>query len=376
MRRNTLPVVFSSVLKRCFNCFTRPCQEHLIGYVLGLILMVRFRSVRRIAQHVGGGTVDAMHYFVHDAVWRAESLISAVQTPVVEVLRQTRERTLLILDDTPIERRGRHIEGSGIHHGPNGLVAGLCAVTAVVRFGTTSFFWNILGYRPKANCPRGEFRSKIDLADAVLADAARIRMPLTVVMDSWYACARLLNRSHGYGWTFVTALKKNRLVCLEDGRKTRVANLAKGPHQYVRVRLNTQRTIRASQRLVQLPKFGVVKLVIGRSGDEKRYIVTNDLEMPVEEVVRLYAERCWIDTLHRDVKQHLGLGEMYGRSWQAAQRHWALVLTAYNTLILWNRALPRSERGRTVGEVVRLFRNRFGECHGIGPLEIKLRLAA
>ena len=376
MRRNTLPVVFSSVLRRCFSGFTRPCQEHLVGYVLGLILMVRFRSVRRIAQHLAGGAVDALHYFVHDAVWRAASLISAVQQPVIEALRRTQERVVLILDDTPIERRGRHIEGSGIHHGPKGLVAGLCAVTAVVRFGTTSFFWNVLGYRPKGNCPRGEFRSKIDLAEAVLMDAARIARRLTVVMDSWYACGRILRRIHGSGWTFVTALKKNRLVCLENGRKTRVANLAKGPHRYVRVRLSAKRIIRASERLVELPKFGVVKLVIGRSRDEKRYIVTNDLEMPVDEVVRLYAERCWIDTLHRDVKQHLGLGEMYGRSWQAAQRHWALVLTAYNALILWNRALPRRERGRTLGEVLRLFRDRFGAHHGLGPPEIRLRLVA
>jgi ABC-type dipeptide/oligopeptide/nickel transport system permease component len=39
LRRNTLPVVFSSVLQRCFSVFTRPCQEHLVGYVLALILM-------------------------------------------------------------------------------------------------------------------------------------------------------------------------------------------------------------------------------------------------------------------------------------------------------------------------------------------------
>src|SRR5208283_3506373 len=134
----------------------------------------------------------------------------------------------------------------------------------------------------KSACPAQEFRSKIDLAEAVLIGAVRIDRRLTVVMDSWYACGRILNRIHGSGWTFVTALKKNRRMCLENGRKTRVANLAKGPHQYVRVRLNGRRTIRASERLVELPKFGVVKLVIGRSGDEKRYIVTNDLEMPVE----------------------------------------------------------------------------------------------
>ena len=263
MRRNTLPVVFSSVLRRCFSVFTRPSQQHLVGYLLGLVLMLRFRSVQGIARHIDEG-VDALHYFVHDAAWTARELISAVQQPVVEVLRHTtHERVLLILDDTPIERRGRHIEGAGIHHGPGGLVAGLCAVTAVVRFGTTSFFWDVLGYRPKSACPAKVFRSKIDLAEAVLIGAVRIGRRLTVVMDSWYACGRLLNRIHGSGWTFVTALKKNRLMRLEDGRKTRVANLAKGPHQYVRVRLNARRTIRASERLVELPKFGLVKLVIG-----------------------------------------------------------------------------------------------------------------
>jgi hypothetical protein len=345
--------------------------------VLGLVLMVRFRSVRRIAQHLAGGAVDAMHYFVHDAVWQGERLISAIQGPSMEVLpRRRRQRVLLILDDTTIRRKGKHVEGRGVHHGAGGLLAGLCAVTAVLRFETTTLFWNVLGYRPKGTCRAEDFRSKIDLAETMLMDGLRIGLVLTVVMDSWYACARILKRIHGSGWTFVTAVKKNRLVCRDDGRKTRVANLAKGPQEYVRVRLSAKRTIRASQRLVKLPRFGAVKLVIGRSGKEKRYIVTNDLEMPVEEVVRLYAERSWIDTLHRDVKQHLGMGEMYGRSWQAAQRHWALVLTAYNILTLWNRALPLPERGDTFGEVVRLFRHRFGATHGTESLEIKLHLAA
>ena len=96
----------------------------------------------------------------------------------------------------------------------------------------------------------------------------------------------------------------------------------------------------------------------------------------MDEVVRLYAERSWIDTLHRDAKQHLGMGEMYGRSWEAAQRHWALVLTAYDALVLWNRSASRRERQRTFGAVVRAFRNRFGASHGMGPLQIKLRPAA
>lgn len=375
MRRNILPKVFSSFLVDLFSGFTRPGRKHFVAYVVGLVFMVKFRSIKRIARHFDEGRCDALHHFLASGAWDVGELADGVQRAVVPFVAGSRGRRLFVIDDTPVERHGRHIEGAGVHHGPGGLVRGQCAVTSLVRVGGANFLWDVRGYRPKKGCPAGQFKSKVDIADDILADAAEKLDRVTVVMDSWYACCRLLKRISSSGWTFVVALKSNRLVGLETHR-TRVDNLAKGPRRYVEVRLGRRRVVRAAERIVDLPRFGQVKLVVGRDRKERRFIVTNDLDMPVEEVVRTYADRVWIETAHRDAKQHLGLGELYVRSWRAAQRHWALVVVSYNALVLWNLSLSKAKRRRTFGAIATSFRTSYPSPHGMNSETLNLHLAA
>jgi SRSO17 transposase len=336
--------------------------------------MVRFRSIQRISDQFGLGKVDALHHFLHDGAWDENDLIRQSQKAVIKSI-PTGSRALLVIDDTPIQRHGKKIEGAGVHHGPRGLLWGQCAVTALLRSGSTNLLWDVKGYRTRKACAPEEFKSKIDLAQEIIRDAQGFGRSLTVVMDSWYTCARILNTINDLHWTFVAALKSNRLVVL-DQHKTRVTNLAKGPHVYEKVRLPNGRTVLATEKVVSLPKFGPVKVVIGKERDDRRFMITNDLGLSAAEVVRIYAQRVWIDTTHENVKQHLGLGELHVRSWTAAQRHWALVLVAHNALVLWDvKRRGRRER-HTFGEIIRDFRAQYERPHRLCPCSKTLHLAA
>jgi SRSO17 transposase len=374
LRRTILPTVFSSFLKGFFNAFTRPAQKHFRCYVLGLTLMIRFRSVQRIAQTFDRGHVDSLHHFLHDAAWDHREVIRQNQEALARTLPE-RGRTLLVIDDTPIERHGPEIEGAGCHHGPRGLLWGQCAVTAVVRSGAVNFFWDIKGYRPRKTCATKDFRSKIDLAQEVLREADLFGRHFTVVMDSWYSAKRILNQIADLRWTFVTSVRSNRLVVI-NGHKTRAANLAKGPHVYEKVRLPNGSVVLATERPACLPGFGEVKVVIGKTRHDRRFMITNDLGLSVAQVVRIYAQRVWIETTHENVKQHLGLGELHVRSWRAAQRHWALVLVAHNALVLWDAARPVGGRRRTFGEIIRDFRTQYERPHRRSPCIRTLQQAA
>jgi SRSO17 transposase len=336
--------------------------------------MNRFRSIQRIADTFEEGQVDSLHHFLRDGAWDHREVIRQGQETVIRKLPRSR-RTLLIIDDTPVERYGRKIEGAGCHHGPRGLLWGQCAVTAVVRSGSTNLLWDLKGYRSKKTCRAGDFKSKIDLAQEVIREADLFGRQYTVVMDSWYACSRILNQIAQLRWTFVTSVRKNRLVLI-NGHKTRVANLAKGPHVYRKVRLPNGRTVSATERVAYLPRFGAVKVVIGRERHERRFMITNDLGLEAAQVVRLYAQRVWIETTHENVKQHLGLGELQVRSWRAAQRHWALVLVAHNALVLWDAARPVGDGRRTFGRIIRDFRAQYERPHRRRPCTKTLQVAA
>ena len=374
MRRTILPTVFSSFLKRFFSAFTRPAQKHFVCYVLGLVLMIRFRSIRRIADQFGQGQVDSLHHFLRDGAWDHRDLIRQSQESAIKAV-PTRQRTLLIIDDTPIERHGHKIEGAGVHHGPRGLLWGQCAVTALIRSDSLNLFWDVRGYRPKKACPAKEFKSKIDLAQEIIRDAPTFGRDLTVVMDSWYTCGRILRTIDDFHWTFVAALKSNRLVVIDE-HKTRVSNLAKGPHVCRTVRLPNGRLVRATERLAYLPRFGPVKVIIGKERDNRRFLITNDLGLSAAQVVRIYAQRVWIDTTHENVKQHLGLGELHVRSWRAAQRHWALVLVAHNALVIWDARRRDGGGRRTFGQIIRSFRAQYERPHRLCPCTKTLQLPA
>ncbi len=332
--------------------------------LIGRILRLRFRSLSEIAASMGQTGVDRLHHFLHDSPWDERPVLAAQQRQIVQTARHRRGEKVLVIDDTPIPRVGKHIAGAGWHHGPQGLVWGQCCVSALVKIGTAQWVWGLLGYRPKRVCPTGEFRSKIDLAMDLLRSARTLGKGLTVLMDAWYACRKLLAEA-AYFERYVAALKTNRLVRV-NGRQTAVRNLAKGPRDYTTVQLSKKRKVRVAKCVVELPEVGSVALFICKLSGQTRYLISNDLALTGTQAVQLYAQRWAIETLHRDLKQHVGLTEMWTRDWQACTRHWLLCALAYNALAHWNAAQKKPVR--TFGQIIRRFRAHL-------PLEKARRLA-
>jgi len=299
------------------------------------------------------GAADALHHFIHDSPWDILGVEQEQQREIARHAGKAGGTVRLVIDDTPVERDGPHIEGLGVHHGAKGLVKGLCAVTAIVGIAGRIWCWAVCGYRPKRTCGQGEFRSKVDLAVEILKGAVSLGLNVMVLMDSWYACKRILNRIATQGWRYVAAIKANRRLYVDD-RATTVRNLAKGPREYCTVRLSKRRKVRVARRVAGLPGVGLVAVFITKTNGTVKFLVSNDLSLSSEEAVRLYAERFCIETFHRDVKQHLGFGELWVRSWRAVQRHWTLCGLAYNALQNWDAS--QHSRRHTFGTIIRAFR--------------------
>ena len=138
--------------------------------------------------------------------------------------------------------------------------------------------------------------------------------PEYVLFDSWYSSLENLKRIDGYGWHFLTRLKKNRLVNPDDTYNRAIEEV----------------TIPDQGRVVHLKGFGFVKVLrtVGRDGDAE-YWVTNDLEVNEpqrEELARL----AWgIETYHRQAKQYCGIERSECRAERAQRNHILLSLRAY-----------------------------------------------
>jgi hypothetical protein len=333
---------------------SKPQQRPALIYLVGLLWIIRFRSLREIAARFDANRLDRLQHFLSCSTLCARDLQHQGQRSLA---RQApgQAAPLLVLDDTPCARNGKAIEGLGLHHSAKGLVRGWCAVTAMLKLGSQRFLWAVRAYRPKKNCPRGQFRSKIELAVEIVREAREqfAGGGLTVLMDSWYACARLLGAIQEAGWTYVAAVRSNRLVRLPGRRgKTSVRSLAKSRNGWRSVRAGKKRRYRVRRVRAWLPQVGEVLVFVVQNAIEVRCFVTNDLSLSEAEMVRLYGQRFWIETLHRELKQHLGFGELFVRKWAAAERHWTLAGLAYNVVVLWN-----GKRRRSFRAMLRAFRD-------------------
>ena len=323
---------------------TKPQRRQAVIYLLGLVWMIKFRSINRIAQEFGHKDTDGLHHFLRYSPQTSVATQEANREHVAQAIKDS-DHVLLAIDDTPVERRGKHIEGIGVHHSAKGLIKGLCAVTAIIMASGKKLAWRIESYYPKSCCPKEAFESKVTIAVGIIEQARQsFKQPVTVLMDSWYACAPILSKIIEAGWDFVAAIKQNRKVIV-NGRVSHVRNLAKGPRDYITVKLSAKRVMRVAKATVILPKVGVVALLICKHGHhETRFFISSLVKLSARELVKLYRQRFEIEFFHRDIKQYLGFGEMFMRSHHGVQKHWTLVLVAYNAVTLLSSARSHSFR--------------------------------
>ena len=189
----------------------------------------------------------------------------------------------LILDDTILQKytRGLSIVFKLLDTKTNGFVLGINVVLLVWTDGTRVI---PIGFR--IYCRKGV--GKITLAQELLEQAKVLGFtPEYVLFDSWYASQSVLSCVKGFGWHFVTKLKKNR-------------SLNRKPLKRYRLTPNWS-------SLGWLK--GKIGVAVYRRG--KVFLTTSDLEIDCNMVKKLYSIRNMIDEVFRVLKQVCG--------WQGCQ---------------------------------------------------------
>jgi hypothetical protein len=221
------------------------------------------------------------------------------------------------------------------------------------------------------------------------------QIPGTFAFDSYFTNTAICNQIAGYGRAYVGDLKFNRKVWFR-GTELRAAEVAAqipaGDRKKVTVGERTQWYF---TKKIWLPDYThAVRIVIlwehwnGKA--PVKILITNQTHWEVTRVLRGYGQR-WTgtETLHRDGKQHLGLGDCQLRSGEGQTRHFYLVLLVHSLLM----AQLRQGRARawatetlmTIGEACRaVLRETLGKTiswaieratlDGWQPLRIKAHL--
>jgi DDE superfamily endonuclease len=185
----------------------------------------------------------------------------------------------------------------------------------------------------------------------------------TFAFDSYFTNAAICNHLAGRARAYVGDLKFNRKVWfrgIELRAEEVAAQIPAGDRKKVTVGERTQWYF---TKKIWLPEYThAVRIVIlwehWNGKEPVKMLITNQTHWEVTRVLRGYGHR-WTgtETLHRDGKQHLGLGDCQLRSGEGQTRHMYLVLLVHSLLM----AQLRQGRARawatetltTIGEACR-----------------------
>ena len=220
-----------------------------------------------------------------------------------------------------------------------------------------------MGAGTDEECRRATFKSHTVLCCELVEWVVAEQIPGTFAFDSYFTNAPVCNHIHSHGRAYVGDLKSNRKVWFR-GVELRATEMA------AQVPFNARRKVTLGDRTqwyftkkIWLPEYThAVRVVIlwehWNGKEPVKILLTNQTHWEVTRVLRGYGHR-WTgtETLHRDGKQHLGLGDCQLRSGEGQTRHFYLVLLVHSLLM----AQLRQGRARawatemltTIGEACR-----------------------
>jgi hypothetical protein len=318
-----------------------PTVVALIGlYVAGLILLDVRQTQTRVTRFLPGRCHDALNRLLRVTPLSTRALMACL----IRWVQQHGGAGYLCLDDVVVEKAfARKLPWAGwtysfakkrTVYGLHIVVLLWCSHEGTFRIPVAFRLW-----RPKRSCSKAAYRTKLQLAEAMLRELVAARVPFAyLAFDTHYTAGWFTKRLHRLGITWVGTLPP-RTVVVYRGTRHPVSDLAATLPLTWRSHLG----LRAVALRVYAPSYGTLRLVVTRNRHGNfEYLVSNDLTADLTTLVLRKRSRWSIETLFHDGKQYAGLGACQCRADQAMVRHVALVLLTFAVLQLLRRDVTES----------------------------------
>ena len=183
----------------------RSQADNCMRYLTGLMTIAERKNVTSINRpFLNYRNQASLNNFVTDSTWNDDALHqSAIKMVKDEVEKRGIKGGALVIDDTLIEKSGKHMWGVGNFwdHSHNGYALAQNVVSTNYFAGTFHVPLDFDVYRKKGDCEGGEFRTKVEIAKDLVSRAAGYGLPIScLVFDSWYNSRELIDRTHEKTW--------------------------------------------------------------------------------------------------------------------------------------------------------------------------------
>ena len=332
--------IFGTKLKNYESCFSKPQWNHFNTYIHGLLLGERGeKNIQDIADNMlDGRHQSSLNRFLTRHKWDVQQL-NAIR---LQQNLSHRDGGVLIVDDTIIEKSGKHMDGVGFlfDHCKGKSVRCHDIVSTHYKHRDQQVPLYFTPYVKEELAMQQDvwFKTKIQIALDLFRKSLMKVHPEVVVFDAWYMSKEIVDFLNNRSLTWISSAKSNRLIQVDDTWIS-VSAYAKTLSKQVFKRINKlvgeQRFKWIYETTVVMKNIGLVNLLILRQRRNSKtytFLVSNNTSLDGLKVLEYYKKRWSIEVFYRDCKQHLGMGEYQVRGLDAVVIHLHLVFLAYTLL--------------------------------------------
>jgi len=323
--------------------------NHLVTMVEGSIQVEGKLSISKIAENITiAKDKSCIYRFLSKSPWDDKQLnrnrISFLSYHLEHNIRPG-EVGFLVIDDTTNLKdiRTKHMEGLDFHysHTEGKICWSHCVVTSNFVAGPYAMPFHFKAYYREEKCKELgiEFESKVDIAKGFIREfhtPSNIKQ-LYVLTDSWYTSTSLIEEALSKGYHVIGCVKSNKTIS-PYGVKVKVCEFIK----YIEPSTLDLVTVEGKEYRVyryegKVGTFDNAVLLISYEVKEDGFetpvcILSTDIELGNEIILRYYAVRWTIETSYQYLKESLGFDEYKVRSLVSIERYMLLCFLAYNFL--------------------------------------------
>lgn len=335
------------------KAFTKGGFRHIQIYISGLISQNK-KTVNRISKTANKSS-SSLNRILNEAKFEKEKLEKRYLKKIKYLFKNA--IISLLIDDTLVERNGRHIELTQKHHDHNSgnYINGHQFFTSILYTGFLQ-----LPLFPELYSPKSD--SKIKMAKNLVGKLKDNKIKVdNVLFDSWYSDEKLIKKCKSIGAKVICCIKTNRKLKIGNSWKYRKLS-------FISERISSQKLKKCEvgdkvyevwSSSVSLHKLPFVRLIISRDVSKENpknfHLISTNVNDSPKKIISTYKLRWNIETFHRDMKQNLGFASAFFRRESGIVRHSVFVILAFAVLSL---IMFRRGETMTIGECCRYLRDK------------------
>lgn len=314
---------------------TKPQEKHLKDIMKAMVSIGFHGKVSDVSKFTSQKHRTSITRFFSKSPWKDALLLNSLKSFVVELIwrksRDTKKPIYFIIDDTisektlPSSKAANPIETCSFHnsHLKGKTVYGHQILVSLLVCDGLVLPYSIDIYDKKC-------MSKIEMSKQLIRSLPKPYYKGYVLGDSWYSCKSIFESSQKSGYTYLGALKTNRVVYPQNytnlGIKLHQLGISlsvkdfdlvtvKGQEYYIYSYVGSLKDIKKVTIVLSYPKEAFQK-----EGALKTFISLDTSLQPLDILIQ-YTERWAIEPFFRDCKTNLGLNGYQMRSEKSINRY-------------------------------------------------------